>query len=208
MTSGKCKECNTPLRGKRQIDFCSATCGVVHGAKRNAEACRIGVSPPPVYSARWIPLGHDRWVLVDASQYKRFSKHYWCFSDGYAIRWEGRRKIYLHAELVTAYRVDHKNGNTLDCRLHNLRPATQAQNSMNMKKPRGAFSSFKGVCWHKQRRRWRAYIRQESHQKHLGLFNIEEEAALAYDTAARIRFGEFARLNFPRPGEQSALTSR
>ena len=33
-----------------------------------------------------------------------------------------------------------------------------------------------------------------------------EEAAHAYDEAARKHFGEFGRFNFPRPGEQSALS--
>jgi len=41
---------------------------------------------------------------------------------------------------------------------------------------------------------------------HIGRFGTEEEAALAYDEAARSLHGsEFARVNFPRDGERSAL---
>jgi hypothetical protein len=39
---------------------------------------------------------------------------------------------------------------------------------------------------------------------YLGSFCDPIAAALAYDAAARIRYGEFACLNFPGPGERSA----
>jgi len=45
----------------------------------------------------------------------------------------------------------------------------------------------------------------QANRKYLGRFTDEKAAALAYDAAAREYFGEFAVLNFPRPGERSAL---
>lgn len=58
-------------------------------------------------------------------------------------------------------------------------------------------SAFVGVYWHAQARKWAAAIKVDGRRKHLGLFGIEEEAARAYDAAARLHRGEFARLNFP-----------
>lgn len=88
--------------------------------------------------------------------------------------------------------IDHKNGNGLDNRRENLRIATRSQNAANRFK-RGGSSKFKGVCI--AGKRWKAGIRQDGKSYHLGTFDTEEEAALAYNASATIRFGEFARLN-------------
>ncbi|MBM0275132.1 AP2 domain-containing protein [Micromonospora tarensis] len=112
---------------------------------------------------------------------------------------------YMH-KLLTGYdRTDHANGNGLDNRRANLRRATHAQNASNMVAHRDSASRFKGVTWHAQRRRWTARIASAGRYLYLGLFDDDEAAARAYDERARELFGEFAAVNFPRPGERSAL---
>jgi AP2 domain len=61
----------------------------------------------------------------------------------------------------------------------------------------GTTSRFRGVSWERTCRRWRAVIRCDERTLHLGLFDEEVDAALAYDAAAvRVR-GRHAKLNFP-----------
>lgn len=114
---------------------------------------------------------------------------------------------YLHRVIMDAppgVEVDHINGDGLDNRRCNLRLCTRAENGRNLK-PRGGSSKYKGVDWHKRARKWRVLIMVEGKRIYLGLFDNEVEAARAYDRAARDLHGEFARLNFPGPGEQSCL---
>lgn len=123
------------------------------------------------------------------------------YGGTYAYRTFQQRHIYLHqltAGAVAGEEVDHKNGDTLDNRRDNLRACKHSENGRNLKKWSTPTSScYKGVSFHKQSGKWRAYITLKGKQKYLGGFVIEEEAADAYDNAAAEFFGEFARLNFP-----------
>lgn len=101
-----------------------------------------------------------------------------------------------------ATEVDHANGDGLDCRRSNLRVASHAENVRNARSRKGT-SKFKGVSFSKGG--WRAALRVNYKTVHLGRFETEEEAAVAHDEAARRLHGAFARLNFPRDGERSAL---
>jgi len=89
----------------------------------------------------------------------------------------------------------HINGCGLDNRKANLRPVTHAQNHQNRRKISGTTSRYKGVSWYKRRNRWHATIQINRKTKDLGYFEKEEDAAHAYDEAAKEAVGEFARLN-------------
>jgi hypothetical protein len=110
--------------------------------------------------------------------------------------------IYIHRQIMNCpagMLVDHKNHNPLDNRKTNLRVATASQNQRNrvMQKKRSArHSKYKGVISYKNI--WRSRIFVEGKTLHLGLFHDEGVAATAYDCAAILHYGDFAKTNFPR----------
>lgn len=156
-----------------------------------------------------LPTGEE--VLYDEADAHLVESRSWC---RYAPPMGGH---YVRARIDGAYRslhrwlmgepvgmdIDHINGNGLDNRRANLRVATHSQNMRNQRAQPGRTSRYKGVNWHG---RWRVRIKTAGRSHHVGCFADEEAAAHAYDNAARTLFGEFAALNFPKPGERSALT--
>lgn len=100
--------------------------------------------------------------------------------------------------------VDHIDGDGLNNRRSNLRPATKAQNRANGR-GRGGTSAYKGVSWRSDRGRWRAVICIDGSFMSLGSFDSEIDAALAYDAAATEAWGEFALLNQPEAGSDAIL---
>jgi hypothetical protein len=111
-----------------------------------------------------------------------------------------RRTIGMH-KLITGWpQTDHADRNGLNNQRSNLRPATTIQNTHNQRPQTGRSSAFKGVRWHpgKTERggRWAAAIKLNGTVHYLGHFLSEEDAARAYDAAARELHGEFAYTNF------------
>jgi hypothetical protein len=92
--------------------------------------------------------------------------------------------------------VDHIDGDGLNCRRSNLRLVTAWQNAINRRPQAGSASGFKGASIDKGGR-WRAGIQVRGKRLGLGCFASPEEAARAYDAAAREHYGEFAWVNFP-----------
>ncbi len=60
----------------------------------------------------------------------------------------------------------------------------------------GGRSQYKGISWAKRQRKWMATISVDGRDRHLGYFDMEDDAARAYDAAAVELYGEFAQLNF------------
>lgn len=91
--------------------------------------------------------------------------------------------------------VDHINLDRFDNRIHNLREATRSQNCANTGIPSHNTSGFKGVSRIKRNGKWGARISCDGTPYHLGTFQTAGEAAAAYDRAAILLFGSFARTN-------------
>ena len=77
------------------------------------------------------------------------------------------------------------------------RPSRTAAGGDPHVKGRPTTSRFKGVFWETQTKSWRASIRVDGKTRWLGRFRDEVAAAVAYDEAARLWFGDDAWLNFP-----------
>jgi hypothetical protein len=142
-----------------------------------------------------IPLGEGFYAYVDAADYEGLTRHVWYLSNGYAVRNENGKRIYMHRQLAEAPAdmvVDHMDGNRANNCRFNLRVCTRSENLRNQRKRLGSRSRFKGVLYDKQYRKWFAVCGRHFR----GYFNDEIEAARAYDRMAVQYLDEFARLNF------------
>jgi hypothetical protein len=168
-----------------------------------------GLYPDIDENVRRVPVG-DRFALVDAADYPSVQPFRWRLLRGhngklYAYTSVTNGAVYMHrmiAETKPGDETDHENGDGLDNRRSNLRPATRSQNKGNMGKPKrpdgtAHTSQYKGVSWDKSRERWQAKITTHGTTRNLGRYDDEAEAGRAYDAAAAEHYGEFARLNFP-----------
>jgi hypothetical protein len=90
--------------------------------------------------------------------------------------------------------VDHIDNNKLNYKIENLRFATIPQNTYNTKKCKNiTLSIYKGVT--KSKGSFEAKINKDYKKYHLGLYDNEIIAAIAYNIKAEELFGEFANLN-------------
>jgi hypothetical protein len=166
-----------------------------------------GLYPDIDEDVRRVPVGHDHFALIDAADYPLVAYFNWYLLRGHNGKLYAYTNgaIYMHrliAGTPAGCETDHENGDGLDNRRVNLRPATRSQNKGNMGKPRrpdgsAHTSQYKGVIWDKARSKWLAKICRHGVTKNLGRYDDEADAARAYDAAAAEHFGEFARLNFP-----------
>lgn len=147
-------------------------------------------------------LNSDKLALVDDCDYEELSKHNWREmrrSDiSYAGYNVGKDIVFMHTFVLPCEgkrEPDHIDGNGLNNQKHNLRRATHQQNIASSKLSKANNSGYKGVGFDYVRGLWKAQIMVNYENKFLGRFPTKEQAALAYNEAAKLYFGEFARLN-------------
>lgn len=90
---------------------------------------------------------------------------------------------------------DHINRDPLDNRLLNLRMATNSEQVINRRLQCNNSSGFRGVSFDKRGEFFRVKIAVDNHKIYLGSFKVKEEAASAYNHAAKILHGANAQLN-------------
>lgn len=146
-------------------------------------------------------------ILLDKEDIDKYSKFKWYIANSlkyvYRNNWtNGKNKlILLHKEIMNSpsFPVDHINRNTLDNRKKNLRICSNAQNCQNRKRDlKYKTSKYHGVYKRKDRKYWLSSIRVNGKLITIGQFNLEKDAAKAYDKFSRKYFGEFGIINFPQ----------
>lgn len=157
----------------------------------------------------WNISGYD--VLLDDEDYERLKEFRYSVGK-YTLDRQGRfyfrRNLYVDSKRTTislhrdimgcvygdGETVDHKDGNTLDCRKENLRFSTHAENMRNCKIYTNNTSGIKGVQWHTRIGKWTAQIRVDGVLKHLGYHADIKDAEAAYTKASKEFHGEFRRV--------------
>ena len=149
-----------------------------------------------------INLTQGKVALVDEEDFIILSSVRW-----YCVRFRGKfyaqgmidgKPVYMHRFIVKANRrfdIDHKDGNGLNNRKSNLRACTKSQNQGNRGTASHNTSGFKGVSAHPSFKGFRAFIRKNGIQQHIGIFQTASQAAREYDKKAKELFGEFAKTN-------------
>lgn len=145
-------------------------------------------------------------AVTDGMFYDIVSKYTWdkdsngyisaSFKDEEGFR-PHRLQNYILPDIPSGYVIDHINGNKFDNRICNLRLATIKENNANRSSKTGSSSIYKGVSFDSSRGKWISSIQIDGKTKHIGRFDNEREAAVAYDLESFKVYGEFARLNFP-----------
>jgi len=157
-----------------------------------------------------IPLSKGKVALVDDAVYEFLNRVKWHLSSsGYAVAtvhcFGTCYEIQMHRVIIMAppgIQVDHKDSDKLNCCGNNLRFTDRAGNSQNRRLQKNNSTGYKGVYYYDYKgtctaRPWKARITIKGKLTWLGAFETREEAARAYDKAAKKFFGEFAVLNFP-----------
>ena len=132
-------------------------------------------------------VGRRAGTTIGSKGYRTITIKKWRYYE-HRIAW-----YMVTGEDPTGFEIDHINGDKSDNRFCNLRLATSQTNKANCGLSKSNSSGFKGV--HRFRDKWIASITHDRRVIHLGVFELPEKAAAAYDAKAIELFGEFALTN-------------
>jgi hypothetical protein len=146
-----------------------------------------------------IPLTQGKVALISNQDSWLVRQFKWCAMwngyNWYAVANMGRQKCYMHRLLAgfPPFLLDHKNGNGLDNRRTNLRPASTSENGANHKRQKLNTSGCSGVYKNKRDSKWYARIKVMYRYVWLGSFDKFRDAVKARQKAEKTYFGEFLR---------------
>jgi len=125
---------------------------------------------------------YKSWVVPIS--YKNNKKNYTC-----------SRIIFLlqNGYLTEGKQVDHKDGNSLNNKVNNLRESTFAQNQHNRKIQKNNTSGHKGVYWHKKSGKWMVRMRKNGKAYYFGTYTNKEDAIKVAIEARKKLHGNFGR---------------
>lgn len=143
---------------------------------------------------------NDNMCIIDKEDYEKVSQFYWGKYSGsnYFCSCGGGSKKWLHRYLIGAdfgEYVDHINNNCNDYRQSNLRICNNAENNRNRWLQINNTSGYPGVCWTKREQKWRARIKVDGREIHLGYFENKNDAIFAKRCAEEKYFGTFSYAN-------------
>ncbi len=157
-----------------------------------------------------IPLTRGKFALVDNIDYPNLIllnwyahlRHGTWYSSTSLKDEKGKfRIISMHRYILNLKHgdgkiIDHKDHNGLNNQRNNLRICNKKQNLANRKAKKYGKSKYLGVYFSNRSKKWRAATRGGNGKtKAIGIFKKEKEAALAYNIAAKMYYGNFANLN-------------
>lgn len=90
--------------------------------------------------------------------------------------YKAHRLIFLYHHGYLPAEIDHIDGNPLNNRIENLRPASRSENLRNTKKRVDNKSGYKGICWDKRSEKWRTVCSVNKKQYSAGYFKDLEMA--------------------------------
>jgi AP2-like factor, euAP2 lineage len=148
-------------------------------------------------------------VKIDREDRERVSEHSWRVTQGTT----GRKRVVTSIRIKDKVRTvtlgkflmkppagkqvyPRRFNEGLDYRKHNLIVCTLAERQRLLPKKRSKTSSpYRGVSYSRPNKKWRAGIQVDGRSLNLGLFKTQDQAAEAYNRAARKYFGSVAYQN-------------
>lgn len=105
-----------------------------------------------------------------------------------------KKRLYLgtyasEMDAAVAYNIAAKEHHGGFANLNNVSLVNNPIRIKTFKTPNRS-SAYRGVCFVKKSNKWQATIKVAGKNKHLGTFDIENDAAIAYNNASRDFFGD------------------